>query len=211
VDGSAAGSGNLYSWASGFPSTGADQQELLYKQNVTVNQLTTDSHGGVVGDVICGGNLTVALTTTLTGALGESANGTRTGATGATVVRGYAEEDLVLSTSGTTTNTSASLLPDGAIILGVVGRVTTTITTATDWKLGDSTTAARFCAAQSGAQLTSGATVVGLDHWSGAVTTLAGGQSQASSATVRVTTTGTPGAGRIRIGVSYLKFTAPTS
>ena len=146
-----------------------------------------------------------------TGTFSENATGLYNGTTGATWQRGYAEEDLVLSTSGTTTNTAASLLPGGALILGVVARVTTTIATATDWKLGDTTTAGRFCPAQSGAQLTSGATIVGLDHWSGAVTTLAAGPSQAAATTVRVTTTGTPSAGRIRIGVYYMLFTAPTS
>lgn len=122
-----------------------------------------------------------------------------------------ATELLVLSTGGTTTNTSANLLPAGAIILAVTARVTTTITTATDWKLGDSTTAARFCAAQSGAQLTAGATVIGVDHQSGAVTTLAAGPSQPAAATVRVTTTGTPGAGAIRITVHYISMSAPAS
>lgn len=41
--------------------------------------------------------------------------------------------------------------------------------------------------------------------------TLATGPSQPSAAKVRVTTTGTPGAGAIRITVFYLSLTAPTS
>ena len=122
-----------------------------------------------------------------------------------------ASEELTLSTGGATTDTSANLLPAGAFILGVVARVTTTIATATDWALGDATTALRFCTAQSGAQLTAGATVVGMAHLSGAISTLATGPSQAAAAPVRVTTTGTPSAGAIRITVFYLSFTAPTS
>ena len=122
-----------------------------------------------------------------------------------------ATELLTLSTGGTTTNTSASLLPAGALILAVVARVTTTITTATNWKLGDSTTSGRFCAVQSGPQLTVGATVIGMDQMSGAVTTLDAGPSQAAAATVRVTTTGTPGAGAIRITVHYISMGAPVS
>lgn len=120
-------------------------------------------------------------------------------------------ELMTLSTSGATTDSSANLLPVGSLLLGVVARVTTTITTATDWKLGDATTAARFCPAQSGAQLTAGATIVGLDHLSGAVSTLATGPSQAAAAKLRITTTGTPGAGVIRVTVFFLSFTAPGS
>lgn len=120
-----------------------------------------------------------------------------------------ASELLTLSTSGTTTDTSANLLPANSLILAVTADVTTTITTATDWKLGDPTTASRFSAANS--TMTAGATAIGILQWSGAVTTLAAGPSQPSAAKVRVTTTGTPGAGAIRITVWYMQFVAPTS
>lgn len=122
---------------------------------------------------------------------------------------GVNTELLTLSTGGTTTDTSANLLPAGAVIEAVCCRVTTTITTATNWSVGDPTTAARFSAAN--ATLVSGTTSIGLDHWSGAVTTLAAGPSQAAAAKVRITTTGTPGAGVIRIVVYYRRFVAPTS
>lgn len=139
----------------------------------------------------------------------STGNETTTDTNGGTWVRGSASELLTLSTGGTTTDTAANLLPAGAIIQAVCCRVTTTITTATNWSVGDPTTAARFSAANS--TLTSGTTSVGLDHMSGAVTTLAAGPSQAAAAKVRITTTGTPGAGVIRITVFYMQFTAPTS
>ena len=128
---------------------------------------------------------------------------------GAQWEKGYSTELLTLSTSGSTTDTAANLLPAGAIIEAVVARVTTTITTATDWKLGDGTTADRFSAAES--TLTAGTTKIGLNHHKGGVSTDAAGPTQASAAAVRVTTTGTPGAGAIRITVFWRKFVAPTS
>jgi hypothetical protein len=45
----------------------------------------------------------------------------------------------------------------------------------------------------------------------GSVATDAAGPVQASAAKVRVTTTGTPGAGQIRITVHYLLLGAPAS
>jgi hypothetical protein len=118
------------------------------------------------------------------------------------------EESITLSTSGTTTDSTADMLPANALILGVTARITTTITTATDWKLGDGTTAARFTSANS--TLTATTTDVGLNHWKGGVSTDATGPTQASAAKLRITTTGTPGAGVIRVIVRALVFTAPT-
>jgi hypothetical protein len=130
---------------------------------------------------------------------------------GAEWYRGYITEEITLSTSGTTTDSTANMLPANAIIEAVVARVTQTITTATDWKLGDSVQAARFLAAQSGSQLTAGATAVGLAHADPTVASSALGPVQTSAAKLRVTTTGTPGAGKIRIAVFYRSFVAPTS
>jgi hypothetical protein len=120
-----------------------------------------------------------------------------------------ATENLTLNTGGTTTNTSANLLPANAIIEAVNTRVTTTITTAVSFSVGDSTTAARFSASAGG--MTAGSTRIGLDHWSGAVASLAAGPSQAAAASVRITCNANPGAGAIRIQVFYRVFTAPTS
>lgn len=128
------------------------------------------------------------------------------GASGELWTRGKATELLTLSTSGTTTDTSANLLPANSIIEAVVARVTTGIGTATNWKLGDPTTSGRFSAPNS--TMTAGTTQVGLVH---ADQTGAAGPIQTSAAKVRVTTTGTPSAGAIRITVFYRTFTPPTS
>lgn len=127
-------------------------------------------------------------------------------ANGAQWIQGQASELLTLSTSGTTTDTSANLLPANSIIEAVVARITTTITTATDWKLGDPTTAGRFTAAN--ATMTAGTTDVGTVHVD---QTGAAGPRQTAAAKVRVTTTGTPGAGAIRITVFYRQFIPPSS
>ena len=120
--------------------------------------------------------------------------------------KGSASELLNLSTSGTTTDTTANLLPANSIIEAVTARVTTTITTATSWQLGDPTTAGRFTAAN--ATMTAGTTDVGLVHIDVAG---AGGPRQTAAAKVRVTTVGTPGAGVVRITVYFRRFVPPTS
>jgi hypothetical protein len=100
------------------------------------------------------------------------------------------------TTTSTTTKTTTTTKPT----------ITTTITTATDWALGDATTTARFAAANS--TLTAGTTSVGLQHVD---QTGAAGPKQTSAAKLRITTTGTPGAGVIRVTVYYRKFVPPTS
>lgn len=139
----------------------------------------------------------------------DGGNAVQTGANGATRVNGVISENITLNTGGTTTNSSANLLPANSIIESVVCRVTTTITTATDWSVGDSTTAARFISAT--ATLTAGTQAVGLNHQQGSVSTDATGPVQVSATTLRITTTGTPGAGAIRCTTFYTQFTAPTS
>lgn len=118
-------------------------------------------------------------------------------------------ESITLSTSGLTTDSSANLLPANSIIEAVVARVTTTITTTTNWALGDATTAARFAAANS--TLVSGTTSVGLAHQQGGISTDATGPVQTAAAKLRITCTGSnPGAGVIRVTVFYRQFVAPT-
>ena len=128
------------------------------------------------------------------------------GANGEQAKRGYSTELVTLSTSGTTTDTSANLLPANAIIESVVARVTTTITTATDWKLGDATTPGRFTAANS--TMTAGTTDVGLVHVDQAG---AAGPRQTTAAKVRITTTGTPGAGVVRVTVFWRQYVPGTT
>lgn len=131
-------------------------------------------------------------------------------ANGGSWTRGYASEEITLSTSGLTTDSSANLLPANSIIEAVTARVTTLITTTTNWAVGDTTTSARFSSAN--ATLAAGTTSVGLNHYKGAVSTDAAGPTQTSAAKVRITCTGAnPGAGKIRVVVFYRTFVAPTS
>lgn len=119
-------------------------------------------------------------------------------------------ESITLATGGLTTDSTADLLPANSLILAVTARVTTTITTTTDWALGDTTTPTRFSDAS--ATLTAGTTVVGVNHQKGGVSTDATGQTQTAAAKLRITCTGAnPGAGVIRVTVTYLSLTPPTS
>lgn len=121
--------------------------------------------------------------------------------------RGYLQEEITLSTVGLTTDSTANLLPANSLIEAVTARVTVTITTTTDWKLGDATIAGRFTAAT--ATLTAGTTSVGLVHID---LTGTSGPRQTAAAKVRVTCTGAnPGAGKIRVTVFFRTFVAPTA
>ncbi len=131
-------------------------------------------------------------------------------ANGGTWIRGYASEEITLATGGLTTDSAANLLPANSLIEAVTARVTTTITTTTNWAVGDTTTSARFSSAN--ATLTAGTTSVGVNHQKGGVSTDAAGPTQTSAAKVRITCTGSnPGAGKIRVTVYYSQFVAPTS
>lgn len=139
-----------------------------------------------------------------------SGDAVHTVANGAALTIGSATELLTLSTVGLTTDTTANLLPANAIILAVDCRITTTITTTTNWAVGDGTTSARFSSAN--ATLTAGTVSVGLNHMQGSVATDAAGPVQTTAAKVRITCTGSnPGAGVIRITVHYLLLGAATS
>lgn len=133
---------------------------------------------------------------------------TQTNVNGATTLTGQITESITLNTGGTTTDSTIDL-PANSIILSVTARVTTTITTATAWRVGDATVDDRFTSDNS--TLTAGTTGVGINQWKADRTTAGQGPYQASTAKVRVTTTGTPGAGVIRITVHYITLTAPTS
>ena len=111
-----------------------------------------------------------------------------------------------LSTGGTTTDTGLSCLPATAVIDTVVYRITTTITTAASFTIGDGTIAARFCGTQS--TLTAGTTGICFLQ---ADQTGTSGPRQVSAAKVRVTTNANPGAGAIRLIVFYHTYSPPTS
>lgn len=128
---------------------------------------------------------------------------------GAKLMYGYNVEDITLATGGTTTDSTGYLLPAGAMILSVTGTVTTTITAGcTGWQLGDATTAGRFTA--SNTTLTAGTTDVGKVHFTTGVASATTGMWQAAAAKVRITcATAAPGAGKVRVAVTYLKFVPP--
>jgi hypothetical protein len=111
-----------------------------------------------------------------------------------------------LATGATTTNTGLNCLPINAVIDSVVYRITTTITTAVSFTIGDGTTAARFCSTQSTMTAgTAGICFVQADQ------TGAAGPRQTAAAAVRITTNANPGAGAIRLIVYYHTWTVPTS
>jgi len=143
--------------------------------------------------------------------LGTSANVARlrsAGTNGGIWERTSVSALITLNTGGTTTD-SASIIPADCIVEAVTYRVTTTITTAASFSIGDATTAARFVSGATG--LTAGTTGVGLRHWQGSVTTDAAGPVYTAASVVRITTNANPGAGAIRVQVWYRFFTAPTS
>lgn len=111
-----------------------------------------------------------------------------------------------LSTGAATTNTGLSCLPANAVIDAVVYRITTTITTAASFTVGDATVAARFCGTQS--TLTAGTTGI---CFAQADQTGTSGPRQVSATTARVTCNVTPGAGAMRLIVYYHTWVAPTS
>ena len=155
----------------------------------------------------------VAVSTTQGGALAgtQSTFSTTNGSTAA--IKSISEE-VTLSTGGATTDSSANLLPANSLILGVTGIVTTAIAgvDATAVQLGDSAVAARF---GSGATLTLGGTITGITMWNGNISATNAGPTQASAAVLRITLSGgsdqTPSAGKVRVTVWYIQFTAPTS
>lgn len=120
-----------------------------------------------------------------------------------------AQEEITLSTTGTTTDSTANLLPANAIILGVTTRVTTAITTCTTFDVGDATTAERFITDSTGVSLASVA--VGMNAMKGGVASDAAGPTQSAAAKIRITCDLTAGAGKIRVGVFYMILSPPGS
>jgi hypothetical protein len=173
----------------------------LPAQNTPTNMLTTDTPQSVLSGAV---KTIAALWSFQAGLI----LGGGTNIKGASAVLTWAYEELTLSTGGTTTDTAATLLPGFSLILGVLGRVSQTITTAATVQIGDATTAARFATLGT---MTLGATFVGLGHLFGSVTTDAAGPTQATSAKIRTTANVTPGAGKIELATLALVFTPPTS
>jgi hypothetical protein len=122
---------------------------------------------------------------------------------GAKQIIGTNTELLTLSTGSANSTTTGSLLPANSVIESVTGVVTTAITgSCTGWSLDDGTTATRFSA--NNTTLTAGTTAVGLNQWTGVVSTTAAGPTQSAASTVRVVCAGgAASAGAIRITVTY--------
>lgn len=175
----------------------------------TTDDVTVGDDLVVTDDAAITGLATVGETLGVTGVATFVTTIRQLTANGASMAAFVSSEAITLSTSGATTDSSANLLPADSIIDAVVCRVTTTITTATDWGISDPTTTLRFSAVNS--TMTAGATIVGLKHMFGNVTTTAAGPTQAAAAKLRITTTGTPGAGAVRCTVFGRTFIAPTS
>jgi hypothetical protein len=119
--------------------------------------------------------------------------------------------ELITIAAAATSTSVAQLLPANALILGVVGRVTVAIPTATSFTVGDGTTAAKF---GTGIAVAAGTTFKsGFAHFNTANTNAAG-PVQGSAANIVITPAGgTPAAatGRVRVTVFYVEETAPTS
>lgn len=125
----------------------------------------------------------------------------------------YREEEVTLSTVGTTTDSSANLIPGNGIVIAVPQRITQTISGGgvTALQTGDAATPSttRFSATNT---LTAGPGPIGMDQWKGGVATDAAGPYLAAAGKVRFTTVGgTPTQGKVRVGVLSFMTTPQTS
>lgn len=121
--------------------------------------------------------------------------------------RGINTAVVTFSSSGTAFDSATDLLPANAVIASVTAVVSTTIATATAWNVGDPTVSDRFIIASS-SELTAGIQKVGLKHIDVAGSS---GPRQTAAAKIRISTTGTPTAGAVRVAVHYNQFIAPTT
>jgi len=125
---------------------------------------------------------------------------------------GILYEEITLTASST--NSVANLLPANSLILGVLGRVTESITRATTpatgVAIGDTAVGVRFV--QSGGMgVTNGSTAIGLRQWRGSVAADANGPTQTAAGQVQINIDGTGAVltGKVRVVVHYLTFTVP--
>lgn len=159
--------------------------------------------------VMAFGGPSIAVTTTQGGAASFTGF-SFTGANGTAATITTTCENVTLATGGATTDTTANLLPANSLILNVTAIVTTSITTSTGWQLGDASVAGRFTA--SNTTMTAGTRDTGSVMWLANTTSSGAGPYQVAAAKVRITVAGgNAGAGAIRVCVTALTFTAPTS
>lgn len=163
---------------------------------------------GTVTSVTCGTGLTGgAITTTGVCALDYTVAHSApsyavTGTHGETATRTLTTESITLALSGTTTDSSANLLPANSRILALTYRVTTTITGSTDFAFTGKDSGKAYGAVQT--VLTAGTTGVLFPtaYGDGFVTT---------AEKLRITTTGTATAGVIRVTLFVETYVPPTS
>ncbi len=107
------------------------------------------------------------------------------------------EEELNIAGDASVPMTTS--VPANSMIFAVLATISTTITTATEWCVGDGSTVTKYAAIN--VTLTAGTKSVpaGVPHLVTAATP------------VTITTTGTPGAGKIRVAVIYAAMTHPAS
>lgn len=103
-----------------------------------------------------------------------------------------------VNTGSATTTTGQSCLPAAAIIIGVVYRITTTITTASSFTVGKAGSTSQFCSTQS--TLTAGTT---------GTCSPSSFAYQSNATSVVVTFNTTPGAGAMRLITYYITMTSP--
>lgn len=120
---------------------------------------------------------------------------------GAALVPFVCDTNVTLSLVATTTSVGgATCIPNNAVILGVTGRVTTTITGAcTGWEIGDAGTAARFTINNIGLTAGTKATNTGA-YQTTAIAVAVTGFTQAAAEALQITCAGgNPTAGTIRV------------
>lgn len=105
------------------------------------------------------------------------------------------QEELDLT--GVATKGMATAVPANSLIFAVLGIVSTTITTATEWCIGDGSTVTKYAGINTTMTAGTKSVPAGVPHLVTADTT------------VTAKTTGTAGVGKIRVAVIYARFTHP--
>jgi hypothetical protein len=216
------GSGNngtitsaLYNFSSAVRDTGNFLQlagtGLFLGSGRRISWQSNDSYNG--GDDTGLSRISAGVVGAGTGAQGSTAGDLRAAIHSTAGTNGFAKsctyntELLTLSTAGATTDTTANLFPANSQTDAITYRITTTITTATAFTIkikGGNSYCSIGTATTSQSTLTSGTT--------GVLVPCAHADAYAASASkATVDTTGTPGAGVIRLTTSTCAFTAPTS
>lgn len=123
---------------------------------------------------------------------------------GSTITYGEAQCESSFGTTtvsgGATKTTGQTCLPANSVIIAVKYRITTTITTAASFTIGDGGSATRYCGTQS--TLTAGTT---------GICNAQGYYFNSGALGVLFTPNTTPGAGAVRFTVDYITLKAPTS